>query len=107
TGSYMVQYMGSEVSITIRSPETSEFEKFMPKVEKNLKPTKLKAPITGKIVKFKVKEGDELEPGKDILLIEAMKMENMLRAENKAKVKKIHFKDGDLVGVGETIIEFE
>jgi propionyl-CoA carboxylase alpha chain len=107
TGSYQLQYIGSNISVTIRSTRVSELEKYMPKIDLNAKPKFLKAPITGKIIKFKVKEGDEIKIGAELISIEAMKMENIIRSDFNVKIKKINFKDGDFVGVGETVIEFE
>ncbi len=106
-GSFKLQFMGSVVDISIRSTRISELEKYMPIVEVEKKPTKLKAPITGKITKFLVKEGDEVKAGSELVIIEAMKMENMIRTDHDVKIKKIYFEDGALVGVGEILIEFE
>ena len=60
-----------------------------------------------KITKFLVKEGDEIKSGTELVIIEAMKMENIIRAEQDVKIKKINFEDGSLIGVGEILIEFE
>ena len=43
----------------------------------------------------------------ELVIVEAMKMENVIRAEQDVKIKKINFEDGSLVGVGEILIEFE
>ena len=106
-GDFKLQFMGSDVDISIRSTRVSELEKYMPLEEPNKKITKLKAPITGKITKFLVKEGDEIKSGTELVIIEAMKMENIIRAEQDVKIKKINFEDGSLIGVGEILIEFE
>ena len=78
----------------------------MPKLEKNAKPTELTSPITGKIIKFKVSEGDEVKAGQELLVIEAMKMENIICTDYDVKIKKIEFSENDAVGVGQTIISF-
>ncbi len=106
-GNFKLQFMGSIVDLTIRSTRVSELEKYMPIAEPEKKPTKLKAPITGKVVKFLVKEGQEVKAGSELVIIEAMKMENLIRADQDVKIKKINFKDGSLIGVGEVLIEFE
>ncbi len=106
-GDFRLQFMGSDVNISIRSTRVSELEKYMPVLEFDKKITKLKAPITGKITKFLVKEGDEVKAGMELVIVEAMKMENVIRAEQDVKIKKINFEDGSLVGVGEILIEFE
>ena len=106
-GNFKLQFMGSIVDLTIRSTRVSELEKYMPIPEPEKKPTKLKAPITGQIIKFLVKEGQEVKAGSELVIIEAMKMENLIRADHDVKIKKINFKDGSLIGVGEVLIEFE
>ena len=76
----------------------------VPKVRK-LK--ELEAPMPGRIVNIAVKVGDELEVGDDILSLEAMKMENVLKAEGIGTVKAIHIKQDDIVDKGTVLIEFE
>jgi len=106
-GTMKIQFMGSINNITIRTPRVAELEKYMPKVQHDKKPTKIKSPITGKIVRFPVKEGDEIKAGDELVIIEAMKMENIIRSDWDAKIKKIYFTVGSLIGVGEVIMEFE
>lgn len=106
-GNYLFQYMGSIISVTVRTPRISELEQFMPKIDKNIKVKHLKAPITGKIFKIKVKDGDKITAGMELYSIEAMKMENIIRADFDATIKKIHKVDNELVNVGEIIVEFE
>lgn len=75
-----------------------------PKVRK-LK--ELVAPMPGRIVAIAVAVGDELEVGDEILSLEAMKMENVLKAEGVGKVKAIFAKKEDVVDKGHILIEFE
>jgi biotin carboxyl carrier protein len=70
-----------------------------------LKPLKLTMP--GKVLGIKVKEGDTVESGQGLLVVEAMKMENLLLASAKAKVTKIHVQTGDRLESGATLITFE
>ncbi|MCB0389692.1 MAG: acetyl-CoA carboxylase biotin carboxyl carrier protein subunit [Bdellovibrionales bacterium] len=63
--------------------------------------------MPGKIVKVMVKEGDEVKEGDPILIMEAMKMENEMRASRDAKIKKIHVKPGDSVEGGATLVTYE
>jgi acetyl/propionyl-CoA carboxylase alpha subunit len=67
----------------------------------------LKAGMPGKIIEIFVKEGAEVKAGKPLLIMEAMKMENEMRASADAKIKKICVKQGDSVETGATLIEFE
>jgi acetyl/propionyl-CoA carboxylase alpha subunit len=63
--------------------------------------------MPGKISKILVKEGQEVKEGDPILIMEAMKMENEMRAGRDAKIKKIHVKEGDSVEGGATLVTYE
>lgn len=67
----------------------------------------LEAPMPGRIVNIAVKIGQELNVGDEILSLEAMKMENVLKAEGIGKVKRICFTNDDVVDKGAVLIEFE
>jgi biotin carboxyl carrier protein len=75
-----------------------------PKVRK-LK--ELQAPMPGRIVQITVEVGQELNIGDEILSLEAMKMENVLKAEGIGKVKAILIKPDQVVDKGSVLIEFE
>jgi len=107
TGGYLLQYSGSDAFVNVYSPRVAELTKFMPKIEKNAKPKNLTSPITGKIVRFKVKEGEEVKAGQELVVIEAMKMENIIRTDHDVLIDKIKFKEGESVGVGQVVIDFK
>ena len=67
----------------------------------------LLAPMPGLLVSVAVQEGDEVKAGEELAVLEAMKMENTLRAERNGKVAKIHFAAGASVEVDELIMELE
>lgn len=70
-------------------------------------PSRVMAPIPGKVVAVKVDPGDEVEPGQALVVLEAMKMENELSAEQAGKVAAIHVAAGDTVEGGELLVELE
>jgi biotin carboxyl carrier protein len=76
----------------------------VPKVKK-LK--ELQAPMPGRIVNIAVSVGQELNVDDDILSLEAMKMENVLKAEGVGVVKSINVNTNDVVDKGAVLIEFE
>jgi len=82
----------------------SELGLDVPKIKK-LK--ELEAPMPGRIVNIAVTIGQNLEIGDDILSLEAMKMENVLKAEGIGKVKSINIKGDDVVEKGFVLVEFE
>ena len=63
--------------------------------------------MPGLIVKVNVAEGDEVQEGQALCTVEAMKMENILRAEKKAVVSAIKAGPGDSLAVDDVIMEFE
>ena len=64
-------------------------------------------PMPGMVRQIAVKEGEMVEDGQPLATIEAMKMENVLRAERKATVKLIPVKEGESLAVDAVIMEFE
>jgi biotin carboxyl carrier protein len=67
----------------------------------------VRSPMPGKILQVLVMEGSEVEAGQALVLLEAMKMENTLSAESAAQVKKVHIAPGDLVDLGQLLVELE
>ena len=67
----------------------------------------LQAPMPGRIVNIAVEVGQELNVGDEILSLEAMKMENVLKAEGTGTVKTILAKSDQVVEKGAVLIEFE
>ena len=70
-------------------------------------PSRLTAPIPGKVVAVKIEVGDRVEPGQALIVLEAMKMENELAADQSAKVAAIHVVAGETVEGGELLVELE
>ena len=71
------------------------------------KMTNVKAPMPGLIVEVLVKPGETVEKGSQLLILEAMKMENVLKAEGEGIVKSIEVVKGNAVDKGQILIEME
>jgi len=67
----------------------------------------LLCPMPGMVVSIAVSEGDEVHEGQPLATIEAMKMENILRADRKGRVAKINAAPGASLAVDDIIMEFE
>jgi len=65
------------------------------------------APMAGTIVKIFVKDGDPVEKGDVLLVLEAMKMENDVMAATDGKIKSVHVKVGDIINAGDALITME
>ncbi len=66
----------------------------------------VKAPMPGLIVELKVAAGDQVQAGDPLLILEAMKMENVLKSSGQAVVKAVNVKKGESVEKGQVLIEF-
>ena len=67
----------------------------------------LASPISGTVVSVKVNEGSSVKKGDVIMVIEAMKMEYLIRAPYNGRVKKINFKEKDQIEIGQITAELE
>ena len=68
---------------------------------------RISAPMPGKVIKVCVEDGEEIREKQTLVIVEAMKMENEVKAELDCRVKKIHCAQGDLVDVTNVLIELE
>ncbi|MEY8215887.1 MAG: biotin/lipoyl-containing protein, partial [Colwellia sp.] len=66
----------------------------------------LNAPLSGNIFKVLVDEGDAVEAGDVVIIMEAMKMETEIRAVNAGVITSLHTKEGDSVAVGDVLLSF-
>lgn len=73
----------------------------------NDKAMALTAPMPGKITKLSVKEGELVEKGQTLVVMEAMKMEYRLEAPRMTRVKSVHCKEGEQVGLGVALVRFQ
>ncbi len=103
---YVLTYGGSDVTVRVRTPRVAELAQFMPKPQDQGKKKNLVAPIAGLIVSMKVKQGEPVKAGQELVVIEAMKMENVIYADRDTTVEKICVADRDSVQVDQVLIEF-
>jgi len=84
----------------VRNIELTGAKKTKKKEKRNLN-----SPISGKVVSIKIKDGDKVKKGDVLMIIEAMKMEYLIRAPYNGKVKKINFKEKDQIEIGQNTVE--
>jgi biotin carboxyl carrier protein len=70
-------------------------------------PKKITAPMPGKVVRVLVSEGEEVEPGHGIVVVEAMKMQNEIKSPKKGRVAKILVTGGTAVNAGDVLVIVE
>lgn len=98
---------GTVYSVSVLSPIEFEYQKYMKPVERPDQSDRLLSPMPGQILALPVSEGQIVQPGCPLVTLEAMKMQNVLRAQRPARIKKIHVKVGEKVGAEEKLMEFE
>ncbi len=104
---YRLTYSGITVDTYVRSPRMSELEALMPDRREDDDQSELIAPLSGQIVGISVSEGESVAPGQELVVLTAMKMENIITAERLCKVSKIMVSKMDNVSSGQVLIEFE
>ncbi len=104
---FRLTHRGRQHRMRLLTPRSAELQGHMlPKVAPDLSRFLL-CPMPGLVVSVSVAEGDKVEAGQALAVVEAMKMENILRAEKPATVSKLHAKPGDSLAVDAIILEFE
>jgi propionyl-CoA carboxylase alpha chain len=102
-----LRWRGIDVTAFVRSPRVAELARLMPVKAPPDTSKMLLCPMPGVITSLAVQVGDTVEAGQTLATVEAMKMENVLRAERGAVVKAIAAKAGASLAVDELIMEFE
>ena len=107
SGGFRIRSRGADLKVHVRTPRQAELAALMPEKLPPDTSRLLLCPMPGMIVKINVEVGQEVQEGQALCSVEAMKMENILRAEKKAIVTKINAGPGDSLAVDEVIMEFE
>ncbi|MRU14272.1 acetyl/propionyl/methylcrotonyl-CoA carboxylase subunit alpha [Roseovarius sp. A21] len=107
SGGFRIRTRGADLKVHVRSPRQAELAALMPEKLPPDTSKMLLCPMPGLIVTVNVSEGDEVQEGQALCTVEAMKMENILRAEKQGVVTKINAGPGDSLAVDDVIMEFE
>ena len=107
SGGFRIRSRGADLKVHVRTPRQAELAALMPEKLPADTSRLLLCPMPGLIVKIHVEEGQEVQEGQALCTVEAMKMENILRAERKGMVAKINAGPGDSLAVDDVIMEFE
>ena len=102
-----LRWQGIDVKAYVRSPRISELARLMPEKLPPDTSKMLLCPMPGVITAVNVKAGDVVQDGQALATVEAMKMENVLRAERSGTGKRVAVEAGSSLAVDELIMEFE
>jgi len=96
----------AKVAVKVQSDIQKKYEQYIPKPKIKDTSKELRSPMPGKLISIDVQPGSKVFAGQQVAVMEAMKMQNILRSEKDAVVKAVHFKQGDNVAVDCTIVEY-
>ena len=104
---YRIVQGGATLSVKVLTARAAELNRLMPIKQAPDLSRFLLSPMPGLLISIAVDEGDEVKAGQELAVVEAMKMENILRAETDGRVAKVLAKAGAGVEVDQKILEFE
>ncbi len=107
SGGFRIRCRGADLKVHVRTPRQAELAARMPEKQPPDTSKMLLCPMPGLLVKMNVAAGDEVQEGQALCTVEAMKMENILRAERSGTVSAVNAGPGDSLAVDEIIMEFE
>ncbi|HZL60661.1 MAG TPA: acetyl/propionyl/methylcrotonyl-CoA carboxylase subunit alpha [Pseudolabrys sp.] len=103
---FALAYRGVEAKAFVYTASEAGYARLMPAKKVADTGKHVLCPMPGLVVSIAVKEGQEVKAGETVAVVEAMKMQNVLRAEIDGTVKKINAKPGDSLAVDAVILEF-
>ncbi len=103
---YNICHAGFDVQSKVTECEIFNLSKLIPKKVKNTLSKTLISPMPGQVIKVCISENQKVNLGEDLIILDAMKMENILKADKDIIVKKINVKAGDIVSVDQELITF-
>ena len=104
---YRVRFRGADLKVQVKTSKQVQMSLLMLEKKEADTSKSLLCPMPGLVTSIDVSEGDEFEQGQTLCTIEAMKMENMLKAEKKGVVKTILARVNQSISVDQLIMEFE
>ncbi len=107
SGGYRIAWRGIDTVVAVRSARAAELASRMPEKAPPDLSRYLLSPMPGLVVSIDVAVGDTVQPGQTLAIIDAMKMENVLTAENQGVVAVIKAEAGDSLVTDQIIMEFE
>jgi biotin carboxyl carrier protein len=106
-GDYQISVDGNRFAVEVLDERARTIRKLSGSAAQKAAPLHLVAPMPGLIVRIGVQAGDRVKPGQGLVVMEAMKMENELRASGNATIKRVAVEPGSAVEKGALLLEME
>ncbi len=107
TEGYMMRHRGVSLRVLVCREEVAELHRRLPEKEKPDLSKLIISPMPGLVVSVDVEVGQEVQEGEAVCIVEAMKMQNTIRAEAVGRVKAINVEGGESVAADQIMVEFE
>ena len=102
---YRLAHRGAELTVTVRTPRAAELAALMPVKTAADASNQVRSPMPGLVLSIAVSEGQEVKAGEPLAVVEAMKMENVLRAERDGTIARVLAEPGQSLVVDQVILE--
>jgi propionyl-CoA carboxylase alpha chain len=107
TGSFVIRSEGAEFNVLVMSPDEYKLSRYMHEPHKIDNTHLILSPMPGTLISYSVSDGDSVVDGQDICIVEAMKMQNIIRSPRTGVIKKCHAVVGASLTTDEVIVEFD
>lgn len=107
SGRWDLRFGGESYSVRVLDARRRHIEDMTDAGQASKGPAPIKASMPGLVIRIEVAEGDIVRPGQGLLIIEAMKMENELKADTEARIVQIHVSEGQAVEKDQLLIDLE
>lgn len=104
--SFVVRVNGNKYTVQLKDKYDELLEKLGMNSTATAKVKEIKAPMPGLVIEVRVKEGDNIKQGDGLLVLQAMKMENVIKSPTAGDIKKVHIKKGDAIEKNQVMISF-
>lgn len=106
SGKFSIKYEGAQMDAIVMSPQEYELAKYMNEPTKIDTSNLILSPMPGTLISYSVSDDAEVVEGQDICIVEAMKMQNVIRAPRSGRIKHLHAAVGASLMADEIIVEF-
>jgi propionyl-CoA carboxylase alpha chain len=103
---FVIRHRATTLSVLVLTPRSAELHEKLPPKKAADTSKMILSPMPGLVVTLDVTEGQSVRTGEQVAIIEAMKMQNIIRAERDGVVKTVSAKAGDSVAADEVLVEF-